>query len=75
MHRLFPLSFNLKNGSSLLKSVIIYVVVSVVSGWIGSLLGGIALIGWIVGIAAWLIQIYCVIGLVLAVLSYFRIIK
>lgn len=75
MHMLFPLSFNLNNASSLWKSVIIYLVAAVLAGWLSSILGGIVLIGWIIGLLMWLAQIYCAVGVVLALLSYFKVIS
>ncbi len=75
MHMLFPLSFNLNNGSSLLKSVIIYLLAAVFAGWASSLLGHIALLGWLIGLLMWFVQIYCAIGTVLALLSYFKVIN
>ena len=75
IHSLFPLSFNLNNGSSLWKSVVIYLVAAVLAGWISSLLGRIILLGWLIGLVMWLVQIYCAVGVVLALLSYFKVLN
>ena len=75
LKKLFPLSFKEATVNNLVVSIIIYVVVSAVVGIILGLLDWIPLIGWVFSVISSLVGLYCFIGIVLAVLSFLKVIK
>lgn len=68
----FPISTRANDITGLIISIIIYLLAPVVLGIVASLLGGIPVIGWLVGIVMTLIDIYCFVGIVLAVLIFLK---
>jgi len=83
LKKFFPYSYGAKEVKDLVIKIIVYVVamviggamlglVNLIVGWL-PLIGGI--IGWVLGLAGSLIEIYCVAGIVLLVLDYFKILK
>lgn len=72
----FPFSFGLEDVKKLVISILIYVVIGVVSGVACTILGIVPLLG---GITAWVVGtvagIYTTVGIVLAVLSFLKVIK
>ena len=78
LKKLFPLSFGkvkAQDTNSLIVAVIVYVVAMLVSGLVMKLLGWIPLLGWLLGLCGWVLEIYCVTGLVLAVLKFLNKVK
>ena len=73
----FPFSFNVKakDVTSLVVSVIVYIVAMLASGLVNLLLGWIPVLGFLLGVIGWVLGIYCVIGLVLAVLIFLEVLK
>ena len=55
-----------RDGQSLLIAIVIYIVVAAVVG----LANAIPLIGWLIGVLSWLIGLYCLVGIILAVVEY-----
>ena len=55
---------------SLVIAIVIYVVASAIIGTVAGLLGWIPVIGWILDIIGTLAGIYCLGGIILAVLDY-----
>ena len=76
LKKLFPLSFGLEDVKKLVIAIVIYLVVDLVCGLVCSILGIIPLLD---GIAAWvlgtLVGIYTLVGIVLAVLSFLKIVQ
>ena len=84
LKKIFPLSFKeMKDVKDLLINGVVYVIVAVlaaiaillatmITGWV-PVLGAAA--GWILGLVGGLIDLYAVVGIVLAVLVYFKVIK
>ncbi len=73
--KFFPLSSSIGDNETLIKNVIIYVVAMIISGLVFGLLGKIPIVGIITGIIGALVGIYLLVGLVLAFLFYFNILK
>lgn len=59
-----------RDGQSLLIAIVVYIVVAAVVGLANAVLGRIPLIGWIIGVLSWLIGLYCLVGIILAVVDY-----
>lgn len=68
----FPVSTRANDITGLIISIIIYLLAPVVLGIVSSLLSGIPVIGWLIGIVMTLIDIYCFVGIVLAVLIFLK---
>lgn len=75
LKKFFPFSFKAKEVKDLIINIVIYLVVSIVGGWVLGLLGGIPLIGAVAGLVSSLLGLYCLVGIVLAVLDYLKILK
>jgi uncharacterized membrane protein YkvI len=73
--KLFPLSTSCSDNESFIRNLIIYVVAIVICSLIFSLLGKIPLLGIVFSILGWVVDLYLVVGIVLAVLLYFNILK
>lgn len=77
LKKIFPVSFNFTDSVvNLVTGIILYVVtglvVSLVLGLIGKLL---AFLGIILGLVGGIVDLYCTVGLVLLLLSYFKVLK
>nr|MBQ4320296.1 hypothetical protein [Clostridia bacterium] len=83
LKKFFPLSFKEKTTANLVITIIIYVVLptilGIVTGIIGAVVGLIPIIGAIViallGGVSSLIGIYCLAGIVIAVLNFLDVLK
>ena len=71
----FPQAFKANDVKSLIIALLIYAVLAVVGGFVIGLLGIIPIIGFIAGILGWLLEIYCTIGAILAILVFLKIVK
>ncbi len=76
MMKYFPLSeAGQKSLTHLIVSIVFYLIAIWVANLIGGLTGWVLLLGTIVRIVVWLFDLYCVAGIVVAVLKWFKIIK
>lgn len=83
LKKVFPHAFAVTDQSKLIGALIIYAVVlvigAVISWLIGTLLGWIPLIGFIIGlllkIAGIIIDVYAVGGIILSLLVYFKVLN
>ena len=76
LKKYFPLSFTEKKDAiSLIISIAVYLVAGLIFDLVLGFAASIPLIGFIFAIAAWLIGIYCFVGIVLCVLDYFKLLK
>lgn len=83
LKRLFPISWKYqKDVPNLIVGIVIYIVLAIlagalitlatfITGWI-PVLG--ALIGWLLGIASSLFGLYLLVGIILSILVYFKVI-
>ncbi|MBQ4553272.1 MAG: hypothetical protein IJA59_10025 [Clostridia bacterium] len=75
LKKIFPFSFKSKEVKDLVINIVIYLVASIVGGWLLGLLGGIPLLGVIFDLIGSLFGLYCLVGIVLAVLDFLKILK
>ena len=75
LRKIFPHAMGAKDVKSLVIAILIYAVISFVGGVIHGLVGGIPLVGMVVGIIGWLLGIYCTVGIIIAILAFFKIVK
>lgn len=74
LYRFFPLSASVQPGDlrTALTSVIIYLAACAILGLLQMILGWIPLVGALLRLVCSLAGLYCVAGMVLSVLQYFR---
>lgn len=76
MKNLFPLSFKWASSLvSMLIGVVIYIVVGAVAGLAIGFIGAIPIIGiiaWVLGLA---VDVYVVVGIIVLVLAYLKVVK
>ena len=74
--RYFPLSLNIKDVKDLVIKILIYLVLELVVGLICKVIGFVPAVG---GIVAWavgtVVGLYVLVGIVLAVLDYLKVLK
>ncbi len=75
LKKFFPWSFKANDVKALVISIIIYIVIGFVGGLILGLLSAIPLIGWLFSIVGGLLELYTVVGIVLAVLVFVKVLK
>ena len=75
LKKIFPFSFGVKDITALVVALVIYIVGGAVIGLVFGLLAKIPLVGILFSIIGWLVGVYCLIGIILAVLEYFNLIK
>ncbi|HQM97171.1 MAG: hypothetical protein WC554_08860 [Clostridia bacterium] len=74
MDAFFPLNKNVKkkNISSLIIAILLYVVLSIVVGLLQKLLGAIPVVNWVMGIVGYLVWLYSVVGVILAIVKFIK---
>ena len=75
LKKFFPFSFKSKNLRELIICLAVYLVASFILGAVLNLLGQLPLIGFVFNFVAGLIGLYCLVGIVLAVLDFFKVLK
>ncbi|MCD8056112.1 MAG: hypothetical protein LUE25_05300 [Clostridiales bacterium] len=75
LHSLFPISFRDRSLTGLVIAIVIYVVVGAVAGAVIGFLSSIPILGIIFSIIGALVDIYCLVGLVLAILYYAKVVE
>ena len=73
--KLFPQAMQANDIKGLLIAILIYAVVNFVGGLVLGLLDAIPLVGFVFGIGGWVLSIYCAVGIVVAILVFFKIVK
>ncbi len=83
LKKYFPYSYKAKSIGGLITSILFYIVIGLVAGvaiWLATLLTGWipvigAIVGWLLGIVASIVEVYNVVGIVLAVLVFLKILE
>lgn len=76
LKKIFPLSFKyVKDVKDLIVGIILYVIGGAIGGVALAIVSIIPIIGWIFGALGGLIELYVVVGIVLQLLVFFKIIK
>lgn len=71
----FPQAFKAVDVKSLVIALLVYAVIAFVGGLILGILGIIPIIGFIAGVIGWVLEIYCTIGVILAILVFLKVVK
>ncbi len=74
MSKYFPVNNGVRRGDgvSLLIAIAIYIVVPAVLGVVSRILWWIPVIGWALGIVSTLVGLYCLVGIILAILKFLK---
>ena len=72
---LFPFSFRASTVKELVITILVYLVADFVCGLIIGFLGILPIVGFIFAIIGWVLGLYFFVGIVLAVLSYLKVLK
>ena len=75
LKKFFPHAFKANDVKALVIAIIIYIVIGFVGGLIIGLLSGIPLIGWLFSIVGALLDIYTLVGIILAILVFVKVLK
>ena len=75
LKKFFPYSFRANDVSSLIITILVYIVADVICGFAIGLLSGIPLIGILIGLVGSLLGIYFFAGIIIAVLNFLKILK
>ena len=75
LKKYFPFSFRGTDVKSFIISLIIYVVIDIVAGFVIGLLAKIPLLGIIFSLLGSLVGLYGLVGIVLAILYFVKVIK
>jgi len=75
LKKVFPFSFKAKDLGKFIVSLLIYIVIGVVGGLVIGLLAKIPVIGLLAGILGALLDLYGLIGIVLAILVFVKVVK
>ncbi len=73
--KLFPQAMQANDLKGLLIAILIYAVVNFVGGFVLGLLDAIPLVGFVFGVLGWVLSIYCAVGIIVALLVFFKIVK
>lgn len=75
LKKVFPYSFGVKGLGNLIVKVLVYIVVGAIAGFAIGLLAAMPIIGMLVYLICGLIDLYVVVGIVLAVLDFLKVLK
>ena len=71
----FPQAFASVDVKSLIIALVIYAVIACVAGFVLGLLSIIPILGFIFRVISWVIELYCVAGIILAILVFIKVIQ
>ena len=75
LKKFFPHAFKANDVKALVIAIIIYLVIGFVGGLIIGLLSAIPLIGWLFSIVGALLDLYTLVGIILAILVFAKVLK
>ena len=74
--KFFPYSFKEKKDlSALIVNVLIQFVIGAVAGFLIAVLAKIPILGFIIGLCGGIVDLYVVVGIVLSILDYMKVLK
>lgn len=72
---LFPVSMKACDLKGLFVAIIIYVLVNFVGGFVIGLFTKLPLIGFVFSFIGWFLGVYCAVGIIVAILRFFNLVK
>lgn len=71
----FPHAFKANDVKSLIIGLVVYALIAFVAGLVLGFLGIIPIIGFVFGVIGWLVEIYCIAGVILTILAFLKIVQ
>ena len=75
LRKYFPQAFASRDVRSLVVTLITYAIFSFLAGIVLGLLSGIPILGLIFSVIGWMVELYCVAGIVLAILVFLKVVQ
>lgn len=75
LKKIFSYSFGAADLKALIIKIVVYIVAGFVAGLVLGLLSKIPVLGVIFSIIGWIIDLYCLVGIVLTILDYLKILN
>ena len=75
LRKYFPQAFASRDVRSLVVTLITYAIFSFLAGIVLGLLSGIPILGFIFSVIGWMVELYCVAGIVLAILVFLKVVQ
>ena len=75
LKKFFPFSFGATDVVNLVIRAIVYLVAGALGGVIIGIVAAVPVIGWLLGIVGGFIDLYVLVGIVLMVLDYLKVLK
>lgn len=75
LKKIWPHAFGAKDVVGLVITIIIYLLIDVVLGWLISVLANIPIVNIICGLVGGLLGLYCFVGVILAILAFLKVLK
>ena len=75
LKKLYPHAFKAKNLGALIVALLVYVIIDIVCGAVIGLLAKLPLIGIIFGLLGSVIGLYALVGIVLSILVFVKVLK
>ena len=71
----FPHAFKANDVKDLIIGLVVYALIAFVAGLVLGLLGIIPILGFIFRVIGWLVEIYCIAGVILSILVFLKIVQ
>lgn len=75
LKKFWPNAFKANDVAGLIVTIIVYLLIGIVLGWLISIVSLIPIINIVCGLVGGLIELYVFVGIVLAVLSFLKVLK
>ena len=75
LKKFFPHAFKASDLTKLIITILIYIVIDIVCGIVIGLLAKLPIVGFIFGLLGGLVGLYATVGIVLAILVFFKVLK
>ncbi len=75
LKKFWPRAFKADDVATMIINIIIYLVVGAIAGLLIGILSNIPVVKLVTGIAGALVDIYCLVGIVLSVLKFCKVVK
>lgn len=75
LKKLFPFSFGIKTPKNLVITIIVYIIADFLCGLVIGILDDIPLLGFVFALLGTVLGLYFLVGIILALLDYFKVLK
>lgn len=71
----FPHAFKANDVKYLVIGLVVYALIAFVAGLVLGLLGIIPILGFIFRVIGWLVEVYCIAGIILSILVFLKVVQ